>query len=81
MKRWLRIAGWLALVCFALWAALKVIGFVFGVVSWVVSTVVSLVVLAALLYLAYLAVTRFVGGRGGSGRSREGDYERGRIYE
>ena len=81
MKRWLRIAGWLALVCFALWAALKIVGFVFGIVSWVVNTVVSLAVLAVLLYLAYLAVTRFVGGRGGSGGTRSRSRSRERIFE
>lgn len=81
MKRWLRIAGWVALGLLVLWTALKIVGFLFSIVSWVVSTVVSLLVVAVLLYLAYLAVTRFVGGRGGSGGTRSRSGERERIFE
>lgn len=70
MNRWLRLGGWAALGLVFLWVALKVVSIVFGIVSWLLSTVVSLLVVAVLLYLAYVAVSRFFGGSGGS-RPRE----------
>ena len=76
MNRWVRLGGWAALGLVLLWVVLKVVSVVFGIVSWILSTVVSLVVVAVLLYLAYVAASRLIGGSGGSGgpdqsRSRE----------
>ncbi|WP_132057537.1 hypothetical protein [Halorussus amylolyticus] len=79
MSRWLRIGGWALLAVVVLWVVLELVSILLGIVSWVVSAVVSLLLLAGLLYLAYLAVSKFVGGNGGSGRSRS--RERERIYE
>lgn len=76
MNRWLRLGGWAALGLVFLWVTLKVVSIVFGIVSWIVSTVISLVVVAVLLYLAYVAVSRFIGGSGGSGRSRSRQKEK-----
>lgn len=71
MNDWIRLGGWAALGLVLLWVVLKVVAAIFSFVSWVVSTLVSLVVVAVLLYLVYLGVSRFVGGSGSSTRSRE----------
>lgn len=80
MSKLLRLGGW-ALLCLVLfWAAIEVLSIAFGVVSWLVSTLVSVLVVAGLLYLAYLLVSKFFGGSGG-GNSRSRSREREKILE
>jgi hypothetical protein len=82
MNKLLRFGGWALLGLVLFWAAIKVLGVVFGVVSWLVSTLVSVLVVAGLLYLAYLFVSKFFGGSGdGSSRSRSQSSEREEIFE
>lgn len=82
MNRWLRLGGWAVIALAALWALVKVLSIVFGIVSWLVSTLVSLVVLGVLLYVGYLAVSRFFGGSGGAGDSGGSrTREREKIFE
>lgn len=81
MNKWLRLGGWAALGLAVLWVVLKVVSIIFGFVSWVLSSVVSLLVAALLLYLAYIAVSRFFGGSGGSGNTRSQSGSRSREKE
>lgn len=82
MGSWLRVGGLAVAAIVALWLVLEIVSFVFGLVTWLVSTVLTLAVLAILLYLAYLVLSRLVGGGGSSGStSRSKSRERERIYE
>jgi len=83
MNKWLRIGGWAALALIALWVVFEVVSLLLGFLSWVVGTVVSLLVVALLLYLTYLAVSKLFGGSGGSGgsRSRSQSREKERVFE
>lgn len=79
MNRWLRVGAWGVLALVVLWVVVEVVTVLLGVVSWLVQTLVSLVVFALVVYLGYLLVSKFVGGRGGSGGGRSRETER--IYE
>lgn len=82
MSKLLRLGGWALLGLVLFWATLEVLSIVFGVVSWLVSTLVSVLVVAGLLYLAYLLVSKFFGGSGGgNSRSRSQSREREKIFE
>ena len=84
MGSWLRVGGLAVAAIVALWLVVEIVSFIFGLVTWLVSTVLTLAVVAILLYLAYLALSKFVGGGGSSGsqsRSRSQERERERIYE
>jgi ABC-type multidrug transport system fused ATPase/permease subunit len=82
MGKLLRYGGWALLALVALWVVVEVVTFLFGVLSWLVSTVVSLALLALLLYAAYLLVSKFFAGRGGGrSQSRSQSREREKIFE
>lgn len=83
MGKLLRLGGWALLGLALLWVVFEIVGFVFGVVSWVVSTAISLAVVAVLLYLGYVLASRFLGGNGGASQSqsRSQSSEREKIFE
>lgn len=54
----LRLAGFVVLGVIVLWLALQIVSVIFSIVSWIVSAVISVLVLAALLYVGYLLVSR-----------------------
>jgi hypothetical protein len=82
MNKVLRLGGWALLGLVLLWATIEILGIVFGVVSWLVSTFVSVLVVAGLLYLAYLLVSKFFGeSGGGQSRSQSQPREREKIFE
>ena len=60
MNRWLRIGGWTAIALVLLWIAFEVITAVLGFLSWVISTAITLAVVAVVLYVGYLLVSRYV---------------------
>lgn len=84
MGKLLRLGGWALLGLALLWVVFEIVGFVFGIVSWVVSTAISLAVVAVLLYLGYVLASRFLGGGGASrprSESRSQSSEREKIFE
>lgn len=85
MARWLRLGGWLVLGLIALWVVAEVVQLVLGIVSWVMGTLISLVVLALVLSLGYLLVSRLLGGDSGGAEdsvgSRTHERDRERIFE
>ena len=80
MNDWIRIGGWALLALVLLWVVMQLVSFIFGLVSWLITTAVTLLIVGALLYIAYLAVSKFTGGSGGSG-GRSRSRERERIFE
>lgn len=82
MTRWLRLGGWIVLGLLALWIVAEIVQFLLGLLSWLVGTVVSLVVLALVVYLGYVLVSRLLGGSGGGGDSEwSRTSEREKIFE
>lgn len=62
MANLLRLGGWALLGLILLWVVFEVMRIVLGFLSWVINTIISLLVVALVLYLIYLGVSKFVGG-------------------
>lgn len=72
---WLRIGGWTILALVLLWVVFQIVSVILSFVSWIISTVLTLLVVGILLYLAYLAVSKFMGNDSTTTTSREKLYE------
>lgn len=77
MDRWLKLVGAILVAIVAFWIVLQIVSIVFSFVAWVVSMAITLAILAVLLYLAYLVLSRLIGGSGNTSTTRE----REKIFE
>lgn len=75
MERWLKIGGAVIIGIVALWVIIAIVRFVIGLVMTIIYFAAILTVLAVLIYLAYVLLSKIGGSDSSSERSRE------RIYE
>ena len=75
MERWLKIGGAVIIGIVALWVIIAIVRFVIGLVMEIIYFAAILTVLAVLIYLAYVLLSKIGGSDSSSERSRE------RIYE
>ena len=76
MDNGLKIVLWLVVAIVLAWVTLQVVGAVFSFVTWVISMLVTLVVVGVILFVAYLIISKMMGGD-----STSNSRERDRIYE
>lgn len=51
-----RLIGLAVAALVAIWLGFKVLGILFGIVSWVISTLVTLAIVALVVYVIYLVL-------------------------